>query len=87
MRELRFRRCPDCSYDFATGEGTRSCSYAECPYLPQELDVFCPWCRFNYLTMEGNSPCEDPMRCDHRSEPLEHVATFKEWSARQGATR
>ena len=87
MSRVTFRQCPDCTYDFATGEGTRSCAYAECPYLPQELDVFCPWCRFNYLTQEGNSPCDDPMQCDHRFEPLEHVAIFRAWAAGETPTR
>src|SRR6185369_7264661 len=60
-----FRTCPGCSYNFATGDGEHSCSYGECAYLPEELDVFCESCRFNYLTMEGNPKCEDPMTCEH----------------------
>jgi hypothetical protein len=37
-----FSQCPGCGYDFATGEGERSCAWGDCPYLPEELDVFCP---------------------------------------------
>ena len=37
-----FTSCPGCSYDFSTGDGNRSCSWGECPYLPEELDVYCP---------------------------------------------
>jgi hypothetical protein len=84
--KITFRQCPDCTYDFSTGEGDRSCSYAECPYLPEALDVFCPYCRFNYLTMEGNPPCGAPMECDHRFEPLEHVANYRAWAG-SGSSR
>jgi tRNA 2-thiouridine synthesizing protein A len=33
-----FRQCPGCGYDFAAGEGERSCTWGDCPYLPEELD-------------------------------------------------
>jgi hypothetical protein len=45
-----FAKCPGCGYDLATGEGERSCAWGDCPYLPEELDVFCPNCRFNFMT-------------------------------------
>ncbi len=61
-----FQQCPGCGLDIATGEGERSCAWGECPYLPEELDVYCPNCRFNFFTMEGNPPCEDPMTCAAR---------------------
>ncbi len=77
-----FRICPGCRYDFATGEGEKACNMYDCPYLPEELDVFCAYCRFNYYTMEGNPPCEDPMRCDHRFEPLAHVENYRRWQRR-----
>ena len=83
-RWQQFRPCPACSYDFATGEGERSCSYGECAYMPPELDVRCEGCGFNYLTMEGNPPCEDPMTCEHAAEPLAHVENYRVW--RKGLT-
>ena len=76
-----FNNCPGCSYDFSTGEGSRSCSWGECPYLPLELDVFCPDCRFNYFTMEGNPPCEDQMACPHGIEARAHVENARQWVA------
>lgn len=76
------RKCPGCGFDFATGEGERSCAWGECPYLPEDLDVFCSYCRFNYFTMEGNSPCEDPMTCPHGVEPFKHVANMRAYVAR-----
>ena len=60
-----FRRCPGCSYDFLTGEGTRTCEWYSCPYLPPEWDVFCPECNYDFVTGEGNSRCSDPPSCDY----------------------
>ena len=76
-----FTKCPGCGYDFATGEGERSCALGDCAYLPMELDVFCPDCRFNYFTGEGNPPCEHPETCDHGIEARAHVANVRAWQA------
>lgn len=84
-RWLEFRKCPHCGLDLGTGEGERGCSWAECPYLPEELSVCCDYCRFNFYTMEGNSPCPDPLLCEHSIPPLEHVENYKRWLSRQGA--
>ena len=75
-----FTQCPGCGFDIRTGDGVRSCSWGDCPYLPEELDVFCPDCRFNFFTMEGNPPCEDPVTCEHALGPLEHVANLRKLS-------
>ena len=74
-----FRKCPGCGYDIATGEGQRSCAWGDCPYLPEELNVFCDYCRFNFFTMEGNPSCEDPLSCPHAAEPLAHVENTRRW--------
>jgi hypothetical protein len=76
-----FRQCPGCGFDLTTGEGERSCSWGDCPYLPEELNVFCDTCRFNLFTMEGNPSCEDPLHCDHAAEPLGHVENLHTWQA------
>ena len=83
-RWKEFRPCPQCAYDFATGEGERGCSWGECPYAPEELNVFCDYCRFDFLTMEGNSPCADPMACEHGEEPRSHVENVREWTRVRG---
>ena len=75
-----FRPCLGCGYDFATGEGERSCSWGDCPYAPEELNVFCDACRFDFLTMEGNPPCPDPTTCDHGVEARSHVENVREWA-------
>lgn len=74
-----FRQCPGCRIDLSTGEGERSCSWGECPYLPEALDVYCPDCRFNFFTMEGNPPCEDPLLCEHAVEPMSHIDNLRSW--------
>jgi len=47
-----FQQCPGCGLDIATGEGQRGCAWGDCPYLPEELDVYCPYCRFDLLKNE-----------------------------------
>lgn len=86
-RWLRFAKCPHCDLDLGTGEGERGCSWGECPYLPEELNVFCDTCRFDFLTMEGNAPCEDPLSCQQGEDARSHVENYKRWMARQPTGR
>ena len=79
-----FRQCPGCGFDFASGEGERSCSWGECPYLPEELNVFCDQCRFNFFTTEGNPPCDDPLTCAHAADPRSHVENLRTWEGTAG---
>jgi hypothetical protein len=81
---LEFDQCPHCTWNIATGEGDRGCSYGDCPYMPEELDVFCENCRFNFVTMEGNPSCEDPMACEYAPVPLSHVENYRAWAAARG---
>jgi len=81
-----FQQCPGCGFDIVTGEGTRSCAYGDCPYLPDELKVTCDYCMFNFLTMEGNPPCDDQMACAHGDEPRAHVANLRKWAEEHGRT-
>jgi hypothetical protein len=82
-RWQEFRQCPGCGLDLGTGEGQRSCAWGDCPYIPEELNVFCEQCRFDFLTMEGNPPCEDPMTCEHGASARSHVANYERWLAAQ----
>jgi hypothetical protein len=74
-----FMQCPGCGYDSATDEGERSCAWGDCPYLPEELDVFCSQCRFNFFTMAGNPPCADPLACEYATAPMSHVENMRWW--------
>jgi hypothetical protein len=78
-----FDQCPGCGLDIATGDGQRSCAWGDCPYLPEELDILCDTCRFNFFTMEGNPPCQDPLECEHAAEPLSHVENLRRWQAQR----
>ena len=71
--------CPGCQYDFGTGEGQRGCSWGECPYFPEELNVFCEDCRFDYFTMEGNHRCEDPLICEQGAAALVNLDNYRQW--------
>ena len=77
---LRFRQCPQCTYDFATGTGTRGCELYACPYLPDVLDVTCPTCVYNFYTQEGRPECNDPPDCDFaRREAPVRVEGLRRW--------
>jgi hypothetical protein len=53
---MQFEKCAGCGWDIGTGEGERSCSWGECSYLPEELDVYCEQCRFNYSASRAIQP-------------------------------
>ncbi len=75
-----FQKCEHCDYDFATGEGERTCHYFECPYLPDVLDVTCPTCRYNFYIDDGNPACGDPPDCEFaRDQAPVRVAALRGW--------
>lgn len=78
-RTFAFRQCPGCSYDFITGEGTRSCSWYDCPYLPEGLNVFCPACNYNFATGEGAPRCTDPPTCEWSTEGYKHAENARKF--------
>ena len=51
---------------------------------PEELDVYCEQCRFNYFSLEGNPSCDDPLTCEHASVPLAHVENYRRWALGRG---
>jgi len=78
VRVRRFRTCPDCSFDWATGEGVRACSYYTCPYLPAELALTCDFCGFNFASGDGQERCD--RRTCQRAVTLRHnVRTHRLW--------
>lgn len=72
-----FRQCPGCSYDFLTGEGSRSCGWFDCPYLPEDFKVLCPACNFNYATREGDHRCDDLATCEWAIEGFKHAGQLR----------
>ena len=84
-RALRFQPCANCTYSFVSGEGERSCSYGDCPYLPADLDPRCPTCLYNFYTGEGTPGCGEPPDCDFALEEAgEHVDLLRRWLAARG---
>ena len=73
-----FVQCPGCSYNFVTGEGSRSCNYYDCLYLPEELKVFCPECNYNFATGEGERRCDDTQPCTWAVEGRQHAKLANE---------
>ena len=79
-RARTFHQCELCAYDFAHDEGERGCHYYDCPELPEELDVWCPTCRYNFMTRDGNAECNDPPTCDFaRRVAPQRVAALEAW--------
>ncbi len=77
----QFSKCPGCGYDISTGEGERGCNYGECPYAPEELNVVCDYCRFNWFTMEGDRKCDRYPECDQGVEARKNVENLRHWLA------
>ena len=79
-RALRFRQCPQCTYDFVTRTGTKGCHLYACPYLPDLLDVSCPRCNYNFATRDGNPECSDPPSCEFsQTEAPRRVEALQHW--------
>lgn len=75
--EPAFVQCPGCNYDFVTGEGTRRCTWYECPYLPEAYKVFCPECNHNFATGEGAPHCGDTPTCEWAVAGYQHAKLAK----------
>lgn len=79
---LEFQQCEACGFSLATGEGTRGCHNYGCPTLPEELDVTCPTCLYNFYADDGNPGCTDPPSCEFaRKVAPERVANIRRWIA------
>jgi len=72
-----FRQCPGCGYDVLTGEGTKSCGWYDCPYLPEDFKVFCPACNYNFATGEGQPHCESLKTCEWAEEGFRRAKIVK----------
>ena len=80
---LVYRRCPGCDYDFVAGTGQKSCGWYECPYLPEELQVFCPECNYNFATGEGAPSCGEPPNSRWAAEGYRHAENARRFQAGQ----
>jgi hypothetical protein len=79
VRDFR-PRCPGCSVDSILDPDARPCSYYDCPGLPEELQVTCRECMFDFVAEDGQ------VKCDHSTCPtairLEaNVPVYRAWLA------
>lgn len=85
---LDFRACPLCEHDIATRQGAAGCHLYDCPYLPDELDVVCPVCYYNFYTGETVPACGDPPSCEFAVETApERLAALEVWLEEVRASR
>jgi hypothetical protein len=70
---------PSVQLQLRHGRGRTGLLLGRAAVPPEELNVFCDYCRFDFLTMEGNPPCPDPVTCEHGVEPRSHVENVREW--------
>lgn len=81
-KAMAFVTCPTCTYDIATGQGTRNCSYGECPNLPEVLDVTCPLCNFNFRARDTVPACGETPTCDFARETVgPRLRVLRDWLA------
>lgn len=81
-RAMAYTQCPTCTYDVATDQGSRNCSYGECPYLPEALDVTCAVCNYNFVARDTVPACGEPPRCDFARETVgPRMKVLREWLA------
>ncbi len=81
-KAMAFTACPTCTYDIATGQGTRNCNYGECPNLPEVLDVTCPVCNFNFLARDTVPACGENPTCDFARETVgPRLKVLRDWRA------
>ncbi len=82
---LDFQPCPACDHDFATREGGTDCHYFGCPNLPEELDVVCPTCNYNFYTDETTPACGTPPTCQFAVEEApDRLAALEVWLEQGG---
>ena len=81
-KAMAFAPCETCTYDIATGQGTRNCNYGECPNVPDALDVTCPVCNFNFLARDTVPACGENPSCDFAREVVgPRLKVLREWRA------
>ncbi len=56
-------QCPGCTPAKATDPEGRPCSFYDCPGLPEELEVTCDLCMYDFAADDGQ------IKCDHATCP------------------
>ena len=71
-------RCPGCSVQRATSEGAKPCSFYDCPGLPDELQVTCDTCMFDFAENDGQLKC-DHDTCETARRLKANVKNYRAW--------
>ncbi len=71
-------RCPGCTPDALSAEGTRPCSFYDCPGLPAELRVTCDTCMYDFAAQDGQPKC-DHRTCEFALRLQSNVDTYRAW--------
>jgi hypothetical protein len=80
-KAMAFVACEDCTYDFATGEGARNCTYGECPNLPEALQLRCPTCYHNFVADDTVPGCGETATCEFALTIVpDRLAVYEEWA-------
>jgi hypothetical protein len=79
VRDFR-PRCPGCTPATVAAPEARPCSYYDCPGLPEELEVTCRTCMFDFVAGDGQ------VKCDHSTCPTAlrltaNVPVYRAWLA------
>ena len=77
VREFR-PNCPGCTPQAATAAGARPCSFYDCPGLPEELNVTCNTCMYDFAAHDGQVKC-DHTTCETALRLEGNVATYRLW--------
>ena len=70
--------CPGCTPEVVMADGVESCSTYDCPGLPEQLQVSCNTCMYDFVTEEGQVKC-DHRTCETAVRLKANVDTYKAW--------
>lgn len=79
VRVRAFRpTCPGCTPENVARPDARPCSFYACPGLPEELEVTCNLCMYDFAADDGQ------VKCDHRTcvtarRLRKNVTTYRTW--------
>lgn len=71
-------KCPGCTPARVTELGARPCSFYDCPGLPEELEVTCRICIYDFAAEDGQVKC-DHDTCETAIRLRKNVDTYKMW--------
>ncbi len=71
-------QCPNCNPDVVLEEGSRPCSFYDCPGLPAELKVTCDMCMYDFAADDGQVKC-DHSTCETALRLKGNVPVYRAW--------